>query len=126
MSLPINDLPKGDPDTMEEAKDRASGSTWSLDSMQDNTIPFSLASFPDIILPVNNNSHATWLGTFRGIVNVPPIPGFIPSLTKLAPSLESADVILMSQNMETQKPAPTAGPLIAAIVGIERVVRPVK
>ena len=42
-------MAKGDPDTMEEAKDRASGSTWSLDSMQDNTIPFSLASFPDIM-----------------------------------------------------------------------------
>ena len=34
------------------------------------------------------------------------------------PNLASSAVILKSQNMETQKPAPIAGPLIAAIVGI--------
>ncbi len=45
------------------------------------------------------------------------MPGFIPSLTKGAPSLAPSAAYRMSQARARQRPAPIAGPLTAAMVG---------
>ena len=45
------------------------------------------------------------------------MPGFIPSLTKGAPSLAPAAAYRMSQARARHSPAPMAGPLTAAMVG---------
>ena len=56
--------------------------------------------------------------TARGSNQAPPSPGTIPSWMKLSAKLARVEAMRMSHMQARSQPAPTAGPLTAAMVGI--------
>ncbi|MNT73072.1 hypothetical protein D3C72_2117350 [compost metagenome] len=70
--------------------------------------------------PVSDNSAARDMPITRGSSQAPPSPGMMPTFTKLSANLALSDATRRSHMQVRSRPAPTAGPFTAAIVGTSR------
>src|SRR5690606_6453955 len=82
-----------------------------------DTKPQASASFAFSVSTVNDISAALEAPTTLGNSQAPPSPDTSPSLTKLSANVAVSAAIRISHMQVRSKPAPTAGPFTAAMVG---------
>ena len=68
--------------------------------------------------PVKMSSLAFFSPTRRGSTWVPPPPGMRPTRTSVWPILTSSAAMMMSQEIISSQPAPSARPLTQATTGL--------
>ena len=83
-----------------------------------NTKPSLKASSASIISPVHINSKAFCTPTILGNLKFNPPSGRRPRFVCKTPNFASADAMRISGVSANPKPAPTAYPLIAPIIGL--------